>query len=640
MPGSPSLEDDGAVDRSDRERLLQTIIDSEPECVKIVGSDGTLRMMNPAGLRMIEADSAEQVVGHPLLPLVAPEHRSAFIELSAHVFRGGQGSLEFRATGLKGATVWLETHAVPLRADDGRVTALLGITRDVTRRKRADDALRESEASLRMLFDQATDGIFVADADGNFLDANQAACAMTGYSRDEILARTIRDLVHRDELDRVAPEVARLTTGSIVTTEWRCQRKDGTVFTVESRSKRLPDGRLQAFCRDITDRKQAEIAQERLAQAHKMEMVGRLAGGIAHDFNNLLTVINATADVVLSDLDERDPRHADIEQIRMAGDRAATLTRQLLALSRQQIVKPELLNLNAVVGNLDDVVRRLIGENVELRLDLGDPMGSVKTDSGQMEQVILNLVLNARDAMPDGGTLTIETGEVGVEDLHNVEFPPTHPGRHAMLAIRDTGIGMDDTTRQRLFEPFFTTKEQGRGTGLGLSMVYGAVKQSGGTLHVESARGRGTTVALYLPIVAGMPMPKAALGAAAPVQGSETILVVEDEAALRALATRILQEAGYTVLEASNGQEALAVIRHHDGDIDLMFTDVVMPRMNGRDLATQATALRPGTKVLFASGYTDDAILRHGVMDDPQCFLGKPYTATILRAKVRGVLDR
>lgn len=624
-----------------RERLLQTIIDTEPECVKMLGPDSRLLMMNPAGLRMIQADDAEQVLGESLLPLVALEHRAAFEELTTRVFQGGQGSLEFRATGLKGASLWLETHAVPLRDETGDVTALLGITRDVTDRKRADEALRQSEANLRMLFDQATDGVFVTDPAGVLTDANCAACAMTGYTRAELVQRAVSDLVHPDEVPRVGPEIARLSTGALITTEWRLQRKDGSVFTAEARAKQLPDGRLQAFCRDITDRKQAELAQARLGQAHKMETVGRLAGGIAHDFNNLLTVINATADLVLSDLRERDAHYGHLQQIQQAGDRAATLTRQLLALSRQQIVTPEVMNINALVANMDDMLRRLIGEDVELQLELSSVLGSVNVDAGQMEQAVLNLVLNARDAMPDGGKLTITTTDINisVDGAQAVEFPPAHPGPHVMLAVRDDGVGMDDATRQRVFEPFFTTKEHGRGTGLGLSMVYGAIKQNGGTLRVESVAGSGTTVALYLPRVDAAPAPKTPTRAPEAQRGSETILIVEDEPALRGLARRILENAGYAVLEAANGDEALALVGSHAGPIHLMFTDVVMPRMNGRMLATHVTELRPQVKVLFASGYTDDAVLRRGVADDPRYFLPKPYTANILRTKVRGALD-
>jgi two-component system cell cycle sensor histidine kinase/response regulator CckA len=628
-----------AIERTTRERLLQTIIDSEPECVKMVGLDGTLRMMNPAGLRMIQADSPEQVVGHPLLPMVAPEHRSAFMELSEHVFQGGQGSLEFRAIGLKGAGLWLETHAVPLRDDAGRVTALLAITRDVTDRKRADEARQRSEGNLRMLFEQASDGVLVADAAGVLLDANEAACALTGYSSGELRGRNVTELVHPDEVARIAPEIARLAGGEIVTTEWKLRRKDGTCTIVEARSKQLPDGRLQAFVRDITDRKQAELAQLRLAQAHKMEMVGRLAGGIAHDFNNLLTVINATADVVLSNTGEHSVHLTDLRQIRQAGDRASTLTRQLLALSRQQPVKPEVMNINALVANMDDMLRRLVGEDVDLRLDLKGSAGSVLVDAGQIEQVILNLVLNARDAMPDGGRLTITTDEIDLDSAQSVEFPPAQPGRHVMLAIRDDGIGMDAQTRERVFEPFFTTKGEGRGTGLGLSMVYAAVKNSGGTLRVDTERGHGTTVALFMPKTDAPSVPVPSSRAPITQRGTETVLIVEDEPSLRGLARRILEHAGYTVLVASCGEEALAMLGRYTGTVDLLFTDVVMPRMNGRVLAEHIAQVRPHTKVLFASGYTDDAILRRGVLDDPRSFLAKPYTAAVLRAKVRGVLD-
>jgi CheY-like chemotaxis protein len=370
-----------------------------------------------------------------------------------------------------------------------------------------------------------------------------------------------------------------------------------------------------------------------------MEIVGRLAGGVAHDFNNLLTVINGMADLVLADLSEDDPVRHDLTQIRQAGDRAAALTSRLLAVSRRQILKPEIVDLSAIVAGLRDMIVRLVGEDVALVLELAPDLARVKADPGQIEQVVLNLIVNARDAMPDGGVVTIETRNVQVDASYAAEHPGTRPGPHAMLAVRDTGVGMDEAIRRRIFEPFFTTKAQGKGTGLGLSMVYGIVKQSGGSIWFQSEPGHGSRFTIYLPCTSGVPAPRSVPPPAPAAHGHETVLVVEDEPPLRELAGRVLRGAGYTVLQAGTGEEALGLLAGHADPVHLVFTDVVMPGMNGRELAARLATLRPGIRVLYTSGYTEDAILRHGVLDDPSRFLGKPYTPSVLRRRIREALD-
>jgi CheY-like chemotaxis protein len=399
-------------------------------------------------------------------------------------------------------------------------------------------------------------------------------------------------------------------------------------------TKRLPDGRVQSFVRDITERTEL---QARLLQAQKMESIGRLAGGIAHDFNNLLTVINGVADLAITSLHGGGPIRQDLERIREAGERAATMTRQLLAMSRQQILQPEILDLNAIVLDMQGMLQRLIGEDVALQLKLSEPLASIKADASQIEQVLLNLAVNARDAMPDGGTLTIETREVAVGlPAHR----PMAPGPHVMLAVRDTGIGMDEAAAKRAFEPFFTTKEVGKGTGLGLSTVYGIVKQSGGSVWVDSRIGAGATFTIYFPAVpASAEQPTTAAAVDADGEGHETILVVEDEPAVRALTQRILQSAGYRVLTAADGAEALQRLEQLADPLDLLLTDVVMPGMNGRELATRATRLRPEIKVLYATGHTADGLLRRGVLDATSRVVTKPFTARELRRKVRETLD-
>ena len=372
-----------------------------------------------------------------------------------------------------------------------------------------------------------------------------------------------------------------------------------------------------------------------------MESIGRLAGGIAHDFNNLLTVINGTADLALASLHGGSPLRQDLEQIRQAGERAAAMTRQLLAMSRQQLLQPEILDVNAVVRGMQGMLQRLIGEDVALHLALAEELGRIKADPSQIEQVILNLAINARDAMAHGGTLTIETRNLATAaPAHR----PAPAGPLVMLAVCDTGIGMDDTARKRVFEPFFTTKEVGKGTGLGLSTVYGIVKQSGGTVWVDSHPGAGTTFTIYFPRAEG-PVESRRLStqARSDVDGDETVLVVEDESedesAVRMLSKRILEAAGYRVVTAANGSEALEVLERSTGPIHLMLTDVVMPGMNGRELATRVGQLRPEIKVLYATGYTADSLLRRGVLDATSQVVSKPFTARELRQKVREILD-
>jgi CheY-like chemotaxis protein len=370
-----------------------------------------------------------------------------------------------------------------------------------------------------------------------------------------------------------------------------------------------------------------------------MDAVGRLAGGVAHDFNNLLTAIRGNAELLLLDIPAGDPRREDVEEIRKASDRAATLTRQLLAFSRRQVLQPRVLDLNGVVREMERMLRRLIGEDVELvtRLDAG--LEQVRADPGQVEQVVLNLAVNARDAMPAGGRVTVETRNVELDEEMRRGFPYVVPGPYVMLSVSDTGHGMDTETRERAFEPFFTTKPAGRGTGLGLSTVYGIVKQSGGFVWIDSELGRGTTVRIYLPPVGEPAAPQAEASAPAlAAQGTGTVLLAEDEVTVRRLAVRVLRRGGYTVLEAGDGEEALRLAQAHAGAIDLLVTDVVMPRVGGRVLASRVRSARPGVRVLYISGYNEEAVQHHGVLDPDTAFLGKPFTAEQLLTAVANAL--
>jgi nitrogen-specific signal transduction histidine kinase len=387
---------------------------------------------------------------------------------------------------------------------------------------------------------------------------------------------------------------------------------------------------------DITERKQLE---EQFRHAQKMEAVGRLAGGVAHDFNNLLTVINGYGELVLGTLPAGDPTRELIKQIVGAGDRAAGLTRQLLAFSRKAIIEPKILDLKALVTDIDNMLRRVIGEDIQLAIVIDPELGAVKADPGQIDQVILNLAVNARDAMPQGGKLTIELRNLELDETYVLGHPEARPGPHVLLAVSDTGCGMDQATMTRIFEPFFTTKGE-NGTGLGLATVYGIVKQSGGHVAVYSEVGHGTTFRVYLPRLQQRPSSgKSQHGQAMMPRGSETVLLVEDEDGVRALSRHVLQVCGYTVLEATDGAEAVRIAGQHREHIDLLLTDVVMPRMSGREVAERVAGMHAGTKVLFLSGYTDDAVVRHGILEAEVAFLQKPFSPASLAAKVREVLD-
>jgi signal transduction histidine kinase/ActR/RegA family two-component response regulator len=395
--------------------------------------------------------------------------------------------------------------------------------------------------------------------------------------------------------------------------------------------------------REIVERQRTEEAlrrsEDQLRQVQKLEAVGRLAGGIAHDFNNLLSVILSYSDMLRTELDADNPLRSGVDEIHQAGRRAAELTRQLLAFSRQQVLDPSILDLNAILGGVSNMLKRVLGEDVELRMALASGLGKVKADRGQIEQVVMNLVVNARDAMPGGGRLTIETADVDLDEAYASHHLEVQPGRYVMLAVSDTGMGMDRKTQANAFEPFFTTKERGKGTGLGLSTVHGIVKQSGGSIWLYSEPGSGTTFKIFLPVAEGAVEPARPAAVEAPARGSGTILLVEDEDQVRKVVCSMLRRAGYAVLEARAPDEALVIADQRQVHIDLLLTDVVMPRMNGRQLAERVLALRPGIKMLFMSGYTDDVILNHGVLDSGVAFIQKPLTPDALTRKVRQVIE-
>ena len=587
--------------------------------------------------------------------LIHPDDRDAMREWMGACAAGKRpNELEFR-------TIWPDgtVHSVSGRGElhhdaDGRPIHMSGTAQDITERKQSEIALANVDALHRTLFDSSHHAVMLLD-EKSFFDCNATTVRMFGC-RDKAEFCTKHPADCSPTLQPCGTESMTLASQHIATAiaegedhfEWIHKRLDtNETFPADVLLNRMfLDDRpvLQATVRDLTKSKRQELEgaslKEQLQVAQKMEAVGRLAGGVAHDFNNLLAVILSYADFAGQSLREGDPLRGDIEEIRKAGQRAASLTRQLLAFSRKQVLDPKVLELNRVAADLEKMLRRLIGEDIDLLQVLAPDLGLVKADSGQIEQVIMNLVVNARDAMPSGGKLTIETANVELDEEYAARHVGVKPGSYVLLAVSDTGCGMDAATRQRLFEPFFTTKEKGKGTGLGLSTVYGIVKQSGGNVCVYSEPGKGTTFKTYLPRVLEEQAPMVTTRTQErPAVGTETILVVEDEEAVRNLTARILRAAGFKVLVASHGGQALLECEKFPGEIHLLLTDVVMPQMSGPELAARLDKVRPGLRVLYMSGYTDDAIVHHGVLAPGTKFIGKPFNAVDLALKVRDVLD-
>jgi PAS domain S-box-containing protein len=508
-------------------------------------------------------------------------------------------------------------------------------------RKRAAEALRGSEERYRELVENANDIIYTHDLQGNFTSLNTTGVRLTGYSREEMLRKNITDVLAYEDVELARQMMARKLAGESLTTyDLEIRAKDGRRLALEVSTRLLHQGGkpvgVQGIARDVTQRKELE---EQLRQAQKMEAVGRLAGGIAHDFNNLLAVLMGYSELMLDRLEPGGQLHKSAEEIGKAAERAATLTRQLLAFSRKQMLAPKVLDLNAVLEEMQDLLRRLIREDVQLRFVPAAGLGQVRADRGQIEQVILNLALNARDALPHGGKLTIETRNVELDTQYVRRHPVVQPGSFVQLTVSDNGVGMDAETQAHIFEPFFTTKEKGKGTGLGLATVYGIVKQSGGYIWAYSEPGLGSTFKVYLPRVQGTAETARPARAVAPAQASETILLVEDQEAVREVAREFLEASGYRVLESHSPADAVRIAEEFSGEIHLLLTDVVMPEMGGRELADRLQRVRPQMRVLFMSGYTDDAIVHHGVLDPDTAFLQKPFARGSLEQKVREVLE-
>jgi PAS domain S-box-containing protein len=623
------------------EANLRALFENSLQCFVLVDREGTVQAFNRTA-----DDWLRKLRGRGLSE---GERITEFLPGTAETLAAAQqGEVHRREWGVpdtEGELRWFETSDVPIVDEAGQVLGVCLSAVNIDERRRAEHTLRESEARYRDLFDNASDLVCVTDLAGSFVYVNRAWHNATGYSDDELRRMCLADLVQPEQHASLSDAYARVLAGETVShldlTFLTC---DGSAVTVEgSASSILKDGApvmVRGIWRDVTERKRVE---EQLRRAERMQAAGQLAGGVAHEVNNMMTGVIGFGSFLLRGLGPDDPRRADVEEIIKAGSRAADVTRQLLAFTRQQFRRPEILELNQVVASLERMLRRSLPDDHELVLRLGAAESRIRMDRGQLEQVLVNLVLNARDSIQGRGRITIETARALIDGeyarQHEVVRVPTGP--YVLLAVSDTGCGMSPGVQARMFEPFFTTKPVGQGTGLGLSTVYGIVKQSEGFVWAYSEPGQGTTFKLYFPEAAlTVPVKPAASGNGDLRGGAETVLVVEDEPMVRGLAARCLTEQGYRVVEARTSGEALAYVEAHPTAIDLVLSDVVMPVMGGRELSQRITRIAPALPVLFMSGYTGEDVVQRGLLDAGAPFEQKPFSPEGLARKVREMLDR
>jgi len=628
-------------EREERINLLAQMLDTAPGSITVHDEEGRFLYANQKTLELHGYDDRDEFMSLNLGELDTPESAALMEERVQQIVEGGGASFQVFHFRRDGSSFPLEiwTKAIQWSGKP----AILSVATDISERKAAEEALWANQEKYQALFDQSLDGIYLHDLEGNILDVNQEALNQSGYSRDELLTMSVFDFLPDTSMRVQIIETWKgWEPGDSFKIEEYHIRKDGGHYPVEIKTGKVRFGgleRILAVTRDLTDSRQLE---EQLRQSQKMEAVGRLAGGIAHDFNNMLNVILGHAELGMEAIPADHALAGDLQEIREAAGRSAELTRQLLAFARRQTVEPRVLDLNQAVESLLSMLRRLIGEDLNLLWEPGALQHPVRMDPAQLDQILANLVVNARDAISElVGTITIETEELEVDEEAAAANPEFRPGRYAVLSVSDDGCGMDEETRQLVFEPFFTTKPTGSGTGLGLSTVYGVVSQNEGFIHVYSEPGQGSTFRIHLPIHE----PETTGGKASSSQaesapvGNETILLVEDEPAILHLGKRMLERLGYKALTASTPGEALAIAREYPGEIHLLVTDVVMPEMNGRELAKRLLTIYPGMERLFVSGYTADVIAHHGVLEEGVNFLQKPFSMRALGEKLREVLE-
>jgi len=614
---------------------LSSVVHSSADSIISWGLDGNVTTWNQ-GAAKLYGYSAEEMIGRSIEQLVPDDQRFELHNLMRRV-RAGEHFDRFQTIRRRkdGTLVHISLALSSMRDSAGNIVGATGVGRDVTARIATEEALRRTLERLQAVVSKMPMALWSLDRDGIVTLSEGTLLEKLGFRPGQLVGTSALEMFsgNKEILDHMrralAGEHEHFTTSyaGVTVETWYMPIKDS-------------EGRIQSTIGvglDITERVRLE---EQFRQAQKMEAVGRLAGGIAHDFNNLLTAILGYADLVLDELPAGSALAADVDQIRKAGQSASTLTRQLLAFSRRQLLKPEIICINDVVTRTETLLRRVIGEHIVFSTRLDPALAHASADPGQIEQVIVNLAVNASDAMPDGGRLTIETGNVSIDAAFAAAHVGTREGPHVMMKVSDTGIGMDATVQLHIFEPFFTTKQKTKGTGLGLATVYGVVKQSGGTIWVDSAPGRGATFTIYLPVV-DAPLTEHAEESRAQLKtGKEIILLVEDQDDVRRVASAILRHGGYSVVEAAHPRAALAIVRDGQTHFDLLLTDVVMPEMSGRELAKLAAEIRKDLKVLYMSGYTEDAIAQHGVLEAGLAFLPKPFTPKALLRAVRETLDQ
>jgi len=619
------------------EEATRALLNALPVGIAVTNLDGKISEVNPALLEMFGYDSREEFLDLNASTLYHdPGDRERRLELSSD---WSSKDFEARLKRKGGSFFWASITSITQK-DEGGKTRFINVVKDITKRKQAEEELLRERDYSESIVNSLPGAFFLFDDTGIFVRWNKNFEKVSGYSTEEISRMSPIDFFRDEGKGRIAEKIREIFSKGGSSIEANVLTKTGKEIPYYLTGNRIflaGIPHLAGMGIDISERRYLE---EQLHQSRKMEAIGKLAGGVAHDFNNLLTIVMGYADTLLHGKSHQDPDYPIIEDIFRAGQRAAALTNQLLAFARKQMLQPKALDLNDIITDMNGMLKRIIGEDIELACLPGPDLGKVRADPGQIGQVVMNLVLNARDAMPDGGRLTIETTNLLIDKGFTDPPPGVSAGRHVVLAVSDTGCGMDDETRMRIFEPFFTTKEKSMGTGLGLSTVYGIVKQSGGNISVSSKPGEGTNVRIHFPRFEGVSEPHSVTSDPdGQPAGNETILLVEDDKAVRTAIRKMLKRSGYEVLEAGGGEEALHAFERHGESIDLLVTDVVMPGMSGTELAGRLSEIRPDLKVLYMSGYTDEAIGHRGIPRQGENLINKPFITADLAFKVREVLD-